>query len=184
VAAGRDGAAAGDDDVTVGGAGVAAGGAGVAAGGDGVAAGGDGAAAGGDGAAAGGEGIVAIVDEAALLAAMAAVDALEFDAREAAVLASLGFGGPMWHFAVMRDGEPVGLASTFAWRSTLTLTQLAVAPAWRRRGLGRALVRHALPAGSLALLSPTPATIPFYDALGFRLVRFPPDRTFYIGCRE
>ena len=94
------------------------------------------------------------------------------------LLASLGFDGPLRHYAAVRDGAPVGIASTFAWRETVTLTQLAVAPAWRRQGIGRALVQHV--AHGLTLLSPTPATMPFYTELGFRLLRYPPDRVFYL----
>ena len=53
------------------------------------------------------------------------------------------------------------------------------------RGIGRALVLHALHHGRsqgcrLALLDPTPATVPFYEALGFALERFPPGRSFYL----
>ncbi len=106
----------------------------------------------------------------------------EDDAGEAALLASLGFAGPLRHHAAWRDGEPVGLVSTFVSGDTLTLTALAVAPAHRRRGIGRSLVLHALRGGAdldVALLAPTPGTIPFYAALGFTLYRFPPDRTFY-----
>ncbi len=123
--------------------------------------------------------IAAILDAATLRAAMEAVDELEFEPREAALLASLGFDGPLRHFAALRDGAPVGIATTFAWRRTVTLTQLAVAPAWRRRGIARELVRHALRDAPLALLAPTPATVPFYSALGFRLLRYPVDRAFY-----
>jgi hypothetical protein len=32
----------------------------------------------------------------------------------------------------------------------------------------------------VAILGPTPATVPFYEALGFALQRYPPDRTFYL----
>ena len=122
--------------------------------------------------------IVAIRDPAMLRAAMAIVDELDFDAREVALLASLGFDGPVRHYAAVRDGAPVGLVSTFSSAGTLTITNLAVAPQWRRRGLGRALVRHV--SSGQTLLSPTAATIPFYAALGFRLLRYPPDRAFYL----
>jgi GNAT superfamily N-acetyltransferase len=127
----------------------------------------------------GADGIAPIEDEATLRAALAATDELEPDAGEAALLASLGLSGDrsLRHFAAFRDGAPVGLVSTFSSASALTITNLAVAPEWRRRGLGRALVRHV--ARGLTLLAPTPATIPFYEGLGFRLLRFPPDRTFY-----
>ena len=47
------------------------------------------------------------------------------------------------------------------------------------RGIGRALVQHT----GATLLAPTPATVPFYEALGFRLLRYPADRTFYVPCR-
>jgi GNAT superfamily N-acetyltransferase len=122
--------------------------------------------------------IVPIGDEDILRAAMAAVDELEFDAREAALLASLGFDGPLRHYAALRDGAPAGLVSAFSWRETLTITNLAVAPRWRRQGIGRALMRHV--SSGPTLLGPTPATVPFYEALGFRLLRYPADRTFYL----
>jgi GNAT superfamily N-acetyltransferase len=80
----------------------------------------------------------------------------------------------------------VGSASAFTAAATLTLTDLAVVAAERRSGIGRALVLHALREGAaagstLAVLAPTPATVPFYEALGFTLRRFPPDRVFYIS---
>ena len=67
----------------------------------------------------------------------------------------------------------------------MTLTDLGVAPAHRRRGIGRALMLHALRAGHAAgarhaLLAPTPATVPFYADLGFSLGRCPPDHAFYL----
>jgi GNAT superfamily N-acetyltransferase len=121
-------------------------------------------------------------DEPTLAAALAAVDELEPDPAEAPLLASLGLDGALRHFAAWRDGAPAGLVSTFVSESTLTLTTLAVAPGRRRRGIGRALVLHALSAAAgceVALLAPTPGTIPFYAALGFELYRFPPDRAYY-----
>jgi GNAT superfamily N-acetyltransferase len=112
-----------------------------------------------------GEGIAPVADEATLRAFV--------EPGEAALLASLG----LRHFAAWRDGEPVGLVSTFASPGALTITYLGVVPAWRRQGIGRALVRHV--ADGLTLLAPTPASIPFYERLGFRLLRCLPDRTFY-----
>ncbi len=122
--------------------------------------------------------IVAIRDAATLRAAMAAVDELEFDDREAALLASLGFDGPLRHYAALRDDAPVGLVSTFSSAGALTITNLAVAPARRRQGIGRTLMRHV--SSGFTLLAPTPATVPFYEGLGFRLLRYPADRTFYV----
>lgn len=106
--------------------------------------------------------------------------------RELALLTSLGLGDgrPLRRYAARRHGRPVGMASAFATASTLNLTDLVVAPGERRRGIGRALVLHALRAGGAAgstraVLAPTPATIPFYAPIGFRLGRLPPDRCFY-----
>jgi GNAT superfamily N-acetyltransferase len=135
--------------------------------------------------------ISAVRDEAALREALAAAGALDDDpeqrARELALLTSLGLGAgrPLQHRAALRRGRAVGGASAFTTGSTLLLTRLGVARAERRAGIGRALVVDALREGarggcSLALLSPTPATVPFYEALGFTLVRELPDRAFYL----
>jgi GNAT superfamily N-acetyltransferase len=139
----------------------------------------------------GGVEIAAVRDEAVLLQALAAADALDDDpqrrAREIALLTSVGLGAgrPLQHRAALRAGRAVGVASAFRTGSTLLLTRLGVAPAERRAGVGRALVLDALREGasdgrSVALLSPTPATVPFYEALGFTLVRDLSDRAFYL----
>ena len=93
---------------------------------------------------------------------------------------------PLRHYEARQAGEPVGIVSAFSVKPTLLLTELAVEPHARRQGIGRALVLHALRDGSsrgcrLALLDPTPATVPFYEALGFALERFPPGRSFYLA---
>lgn len=134
--------------------------------------------------------ITAIRDAVQLAEALAAADELAEDPeqreRELTLLASLGLGDarPLQHYAAQLHGRPVGIASAFAAGSTLTLTELRVAPAARRSGIGRALVSHALPEGqtagcTLAVLAPTPATTPFYEPLGFTVGRFPPNRGFY-----
>jgi GNAT superfamily N-acetyltransferase len=116
-------------------------------------------------------------------------DPVERD-RELALLASLGLEetAPLRHYAARHDGHTVGIVSAFAMSSTLALTSLGVASAARRRGAGRALVAHALREGraagcAVAVLDPTPATVPFYEALGFTLGRFPTDRAFYTPSR-
>lgn len=110
--------------------------------------------------------------------------------RELALLTSLGLADqlPLRHYAARLRGRPVGIASAFIASSTLSLVDLAVASSERRRGIGRALVLHALGDGSaagwtLAVLAPTRATTPFYEELGFALGRFPPNRTFYTPLR-
>ena len=135
--------------------------------------------------------IAAVRDEAALRQALAAAGALDDDpqqgARELALLTSLGLGAgrPLQHRVALRSGRAVGAVSAFTTASTLLLTRLGVVPAERRAGIGRALVldalREAASGGcSVALLSPTPATVPFYEALGFTLMRELPDRVFYL----
>lgn len=134
--------------------------------------------------------ITAIRHAAQLAAAFAAADEVADDpeqpARELALLTSLGLDNerPLEHYAARLHGQPVGMASAFAAASALTLTDLRVGPAARRTGIGRALVLHALREGqaagcTLAVLAPTPATIPFFEPLGFALGRFPPDRGLY-----
>jgi GNAT superfamily N-acetyltransferase len=135
--------------------------------------------------------IAAVRDEAGLRAALATAGALDDDPqqreRELALLVSLGLGAdrPLQHRAALRHGRAVGVASAFTTASTLLLTQLGVGAAERRAGIGRALVLDAVREGagagcSMALLAPTRATVPFYQALGFTLVHDLPDRAFYV----
>jgi GNAT superfamily N-acetyltransferase len=134
--------------------------------------------------------ITSIRDAAQLAEAFAAANELDDDPeqreQELALLTSLGLGEdrPLQHYAARLHGRVVGSASAFAASARLALIDLGVAPAARRSGIGRALVLHALRKGkkagcSLAVLSPTPATVPFYEGLEFTLGRFPPDRSFY-----
>ena len=135
--------------------------------------------------------IAAVRNVARLAEALAAADQLDDDPeqhdRELALLASVGLGDdrPLRHYAARLGTVVVGVASAFTTSSTVTLTNLGVRIPARRRGIGRALVLHALDEGraagcGLAVLAPTPATVPFYEALGFTLGRFPPDRAFYL----
>jgi GNAT superfamily N-acetyltransferase len=121
-----------------------------------------------------------------LEAALAAAEHATPDPRELALLASLGLDPhqPLAHH-VARDGErPVGIVTAFVAPPTLALVDLRVSPSERRRGIGRALVLHALREGARAgcaqvVLAPTPATVPFHEALGLALERYPPDRAFH-----
>jgi GNAT superfamily N-acetyltransferase len=119
-----------------------------------------------------GDAIALVVDEATLRAALGA---------DAALFASLGLAEdrPLRHYAAWREGRPVGVVSVFAAPAALLGVNLVVEPGWRRRGIGRTLVEHVLRGAELAILAPTPATIPFYARLGFGLYRFPPGRVFY-----
>jgi GNAT superfamily N-acetyltransferase len=108
------------------------------------------------------------------------------DADVARLPASLGLGAstPVRHYAARLGGRTVGVAAVLVHGATLAGLELHVARGDRRRGIGRALVLHALREGreadcSVATLPPTPATVPFFEALGFVLERYPPDRALY-----
>lgn len=123
--------------------------------------------------------IAAVRDERSL------AEALD-DADDARVLASLGLddAAPLRHYAARLAGRTVGAASALLDGPTIAGVELAVASGERRRGIGRALVLHALREGvaagcSVATLPPTPATVPFFEALGFVLERYSPDRAFH-----
>lgn len=103
----------------------------------------------------------------------ALIRAVGRDDAELSLYGSLGFDGPLRHYALGTDA----LATVFVHGDTRLLEDVTVAPGARRRGLGSALVCGAL-AGSRAVLAPTPATIPFYAGLGFALKRYPADRSF------
>jgi GNAT superfamily N-acetyltransferase len=139
--------------------------------------------------------IAAIADPAELAEAFDGAGVLDGDPghreRELALIASLGFDeqAPLRHYVARLDGRAVGMVSVFVASSTLLGVTLEVASAHRLRGIGRALARHALREGraagcTLAILGPTPATVPFYAALGFTLERSLPDRSFYLPLAE
>jgi len=137
----------------------------------------------------GGVEIVAVRDPSAMAAwgrvaaACHFVDAGADERHWAAVLASLGFDGPLQHRLARRAGEVVGMASYLIDGETLLGLHLGVLPAARRHGIGRALVQTPLaePHGArAAVLAPTPDTVFFYRSLGFALRPSPPDRSFYL----
>jgi GNAT superfamily N-acetyltransferase len=102
------------------------------------------------------------------------------DADEARLL--FAAGPPLRAFAV--DGA--ACVVTFTTGTTLLGVHLEVARAQRRKGLGRALVRHAASvardAGCAdAIVSPTAATIPFYERLGLTLERSLGDREYFLS---
>jgi len=108
------------------------------------------------------------------------------DADLARMPVSLGLGASarVGHYTARLDGRTVGVAAVLVHGATLAGLELRVAAADRRRGIGRALVLHALREGraagcAVATLPPTSATVPFYEALGFVLERYPPDRAFF-----
>lgn len=123
--------------------------------------------------------IVRIHDPASLAEALDNPD----DAR---LLGSLGLddAAPLRHYAALLTGRTVGVVSVFIDGANAEVIELAVDAQERRRGIGRALVLHALRAAAAAgctaaTIGPTPATVPFYEALGLVLERYPPDRCYY-----
>jgi len=59
-----------------------------------------------------------------------------------------------------------------------------VRPEERRRGIGRALMAHAVTAAGArcehVVLDPTPDSAPFFGGLGFTMQGWPPGRSFYL----
>ena len=79
---------------------------------------------------------------------------------------------PLRHYVASRDGAVAGMASAFSTGDAVVLAAVAVLPAARRRGVGRALalarLREAREHGcELALLSPTPDGSELYETLAF-----------------
>ncbi len=108
-----------------------------------------------------------------------ASDLVHVGSDEAALLVAAG--PPLRHFVI---GRSAGL-TTFVSGTTLLGVRLGVGREHRRGGLARALIRHAVAAGrhdgcTHAVLAPAPATVPFYERLGFTLERSRPDRWFYL----
>lgn len=108
------------------------------------------------------------------------------DPDDARLLGSLGLrdGAPLRHYAALLTGRTVGMVSILIDGAISQVLRLEVDTGERRRGIGRALVLHALREGTAAgstaaTIGPTPATVPFYEALGLTLERYPPDRCYY-----
>ncbi len=85
-----------------------------------------------------------------------------------------------------RHVTAAGCATTFTEGDAVVLRELEVVPADRHRGIGRALVAHALrdarTGGAVtAIVAPTPESHAFYALLGFGEARIPRNRVFYLG---
>ncbi|MBV8734262.1 MAG: ankyrin repeat domain-containing protein [Solirubrobacterales bacterium] len=107
-------------------------------------------------------------------------------AQDARLLASLGLQdvAPLRHYAALLSGRTAGVVRILIDGINAEVLELNVNANERRRGIGRALVLHALDAAAaagstIATIGPTPATVPFYEALGMTLERYPPDRCYY-----
>jgi GNAT superfamily N-acetyltransferase len=105
---------------------------------------------------------------------------------DARLWASLGMshGSPLRHYAALLGQRTVGVVSVLIADAGARVVELAVASQERRGGVGRALVLHALRAAAAAgcttaTIAPTPATVPFYEAIGLTLERYAPDRCYY-----
>ncbi len=126
--------------------------------------------------------IAAIHEERSLAAALE-------DPVDARLLASLGLGdaAPLRNYAAILGGRTVGVATMVLDGAVLDIIELTVEAKQRRRGIGRALVLHALREGAAAgrttvTIAPTPAAVTFYEGLGLVLERYPPDRCYYTPC--
>lgn len=91
---------------------------------------------------------------------------------------------PLRHYVAACGGTVAGMASAFYTGDAVVLAAVAVLPAARRRGVGRALalarLREAREQGcALALLSPSPDGAELYETLAFDSLPVQPDRWFY-----
>lgn len=92
------------------------------------------------------------------------------------------------HWVVRNDGHPVGMAAAYAGSQALELTAVAVVGSHRRRGVGAALVQHALAWGrgqgtENAVAAPSPDGALLFSSLGFAFASVRPDMCFYLGAR-
>jgi ribosomal protein S18 acetylase RimI-like enzyme len=122
----------------------------------------------------------------------AACELMETETREdrrrwGEVLAGLGLDAnrPVRHLIVRRDNAAIALASIQVDGAAAHLMHLEVVPAARGRGLGGTLARAALHVAvesgcRHAVVEPEPDTLAFFGQLGFRVVGWPPDRTWYL----
>jgi GNAT superfamily N-acetyltransferase len=79
--------------------------------------------------------------------------------------------------------EAVGMVSAFVNGPAVLIEHIGVVTAYRRGGVGAALVStaaHAHAGSSFAILGPTSESEPFYNGLGFTLQRCLADRQFYL----
>jgi GNAT superfamily N-acetyltransferase len=102
------------------------------------------------------------------------LDAPHADVRDA------GDAGPARR-AVAGDG--VGSVEWMEMGPLVSVEHLHVSEEHRGRGLGRALIAHAVRGAAEVVLAPTPETVAYYERLGFRLERCPRERCFYLDRR-
>ncbi len=108
---------------------------------------------------------------------------VHLDRDEAEFLASAG--PPLRHLVI---GDVAGLTLFMAGSTALGINMKVARPD-RRRGHARTLVQHAVAlaqreGADLAVLSPTAATIPLYERLGFTLERSRPGAWWYLPSIE
>jgi predicted N-acetyltransferase YhbS len=115
--------------------------------------------------------------EWARVVALAFDDAGFEDGASARAFRTHGFGdeAPFRHFVCRRGGEAVAASTLSLGGGVAGLANIAVVPAWRRRGLGASVAAGALLEGrdlglSLGVLSAGELGRPLYERLGFREV--------------
>ena len=82
--------------------------------------------------------------------------------------------GAQQRFVARRDGRPVAIASTFVHGTTAVVLDLAVLDEYRRQGIGRTLLAHALQLDvTHVVLGPTPESIPLAVLLCLPACRTP-----------
>lgn len=109
--------------------------------------------------------------------------------REELYLA-LGLGGrhPLHHYLARVDGQPAGIAQLFLGQRAAGLYSIGVAPAFRGRGIGTALVLTPLLVArtlgfDIGVVRPPADSILMYEHLGFERLT-PPVSSYEIGVNE
>lgn len=101
---------------------------------------------------------------------------------------SLGLGGrhPLHHYLARVDGEPAGVAQLFLGQRAAGLYSVGVAPPFRGRGIGTALVLTPLLVArtlgyDVGVVRPSPDSVLMYEHLGFERLASPVNG-YWIGA--
>jgi ribosomal protein S18 acetylase RimI-like enzyme len=113
------------------------------------------------------------------------IDSAQDFATRRRVYGSLPFEGPLRRWTAMRDGIAVGMAAALVVNDVIYMTDSAVIPEARRRGIGRALAATRLRLAAerqctRAVLAPSPDGAELWRSLGFIESRQPRNRWFYL----
>jgi ribosomal protein S18 acetylase RimI-like enzyme len=113
------------------------------------------------------------------------IDSHESLAARTRIYGSLPLDGPWRRWIATQDGVPLGMAAALVTSEVVYMTDSAVIPEARRRGIGRALALARLRFGrehdcKRAILAPSPDGAELWRSMGFVESRQPRNRWFYL----